>query len=144
MSLPSYSTALLLVAGAMLVLAGLYLSRRLWQVEGGGLQSLPGNDPDYGEQIMPLMIYEERYPAFGRIAALVFGRFPLSRFLPDEDFRRALDYLSRQAFQEASSRSAEAAMCVIVKTFVSDPEVQYRCRPLDELVDQFLAEIEID
>jgi len=35
-------------------------------------------------------------------------------------------------------------MCVIVNTFVRDPDVEYRCRPhLKALVDQFLREVEI-
>lgn len=143
--LPPYSLALLLVAAAALVLTALYLARRRWSFSRQGLQSVEAEKHEgFEERVLPLLVYEDRYPAFGRIAGLVFQNFPVARFLKSEDFRQAQEFLARSAFRPADQHSLEAAMCVLVKTFISDPEVQYRCPPINEWVDQFLDEIEID
>ncbi|HSR51163.1 MAG TPA: hypothetical protein VLV83_10075 [Acidobacteriota bacterium] len=144
-NLPPYWLALLLVASAGLALTAIYLLRRRWRSSQEGLQQVDAQrHGDYEDRVLPLMVYEDRYPAFGRIAGTVFENFAVGRFLESEDFRRAQEYLTRGAFQPADRHSLEAAMCVIVKTFVSDPEVQYRCPPIDQWVDEFLDEIEIE
>ena len=47
----------------------------------------------YHDLVVPLMVYEEQYPAFGEILVLVLDRFPLEGFLGDDQFEKALRFL---------------------------------------------------
>lgn len=147
-ALPSYSVTLLCVLAAALVLVVAYATRRRWRGQPQGIQSLLAGRPRaetdiYHFYLVPLMVYEDKYSSFGRILAVVLERFPLQGFLQHEEFRSALESLGEGAFQEESPKSAAAAMCLIVRTFISDPEVSYDCRPyLQPLVNEFLEDIE--
>ena len=145
-----YSYLVLTVAAASLLLIALFLLRRRWRLHPTGLQALAGardDDPrereTYREYLIPLMLYEEKYPSFGRILSLVLGHFPLSRFLREEQFRSALTLLKDSAFQPFEGRRIANDMAVVVRFLMEDPDVEYQCRkqfPL--LVQQFLEEIE--
>ena len=146
----SYSSLLLVIAAAASVLVILYLMRNRWRSQPDGLQALleegteAGGDLRY-QLVIPLLVYEERYPAFGKILKLVFARFPLQDFLHEEGFREAMQFLSESVSKPVGEDKVAASMCLIVRTFLSNPNVEYRCRPhLQELLDQFLEEIESD
>ena len=99
------------------------------------------DEPDH-EYLVPLLVYEEEYPTFGRILELVLKSFPLKRFRQERDFDRALDYLHASVFKASDSQDLIWAMSHIVNTFISDPDVAFECRPdLETLVAQFLEEI---
>ncbi len=98
-------------------------------------------EPDH-EYLVPLLVYEEEYPTFGKILELVLKSFPLKRFRQDRGFDRALGYLHDSVFKTSDSQDLTWAMSHIVNTFVSDPDVAFECRPhLETLVPRFLKEI---
>lgn len=144
----SYTNLLLIALAAILGLTVLYLVRRFRRPAGGELQEVLREEPrtraeSYHDLVAPLMLYEDHYPAFGAVLALVLKEFPLERFLQrDQDFRRAITYLSRKVYDDSQDAAIVTAMCMVVQTFVSDPDVEYRCRPrFQECVDRFLEEI---
>ena len=149
----SYLYLLLALTGALLFILAQFLLRRPWQLKPTGIQSLLDQE-SLAEQeleleldqeyLVPLVIYEDDYPAFGNIIRLVLESFPLGRFLEESDFQEALISLRNSVFQSTNPQELVSTMCVIVNTFVRDPDVEYRCRPhLKVLVDQFLREVEI-
>ncbi|MFQ5740505.1 MAG: hypothetical protein ACE5JX_15980 [Acidobacteriota bacterium] len=96
----------------------------------------------YIEHLVPLMVYEEVYPSFGEILALVLDRFTLTQLLEDESLRSALSFLRDSVCQSSNGGRIKSAMCQIVRGFVGDPDIEYVCRPqLSPLVDRFLDEI---
>ena len=119
---------------------------RVWHSNPSGIQDFlrgckDNREPDH-EHLVPLMVYEEDYPAFGRILELVLKSFPLKRFLHEKDFEKALNYLHDSVFKASTSEDLVWAMSHIVNTFVSDPDVAFKCRPhLENLLNQFLEEI---
>lgn len=119
---------------------------RVWRSNPSGIQDFlrgrkDNREPDH-EYLVPLMVYEEGYPAFGRILELVLKSFPLKRFLHEKDFEKALNYLHDSVFKTSTSEDLVWAMSHIVNTFVSDPDVAFKCRPhLENLLNQFLEEI---
>ena len=119
---------------------------RVWRSNPSGIQDFlrgrkDNREPDH-EYLVPLMVYEEDYPAFGRILELVLKSFPLKRFLHEKDFEKALNYLHDSVFKASTSEDLTWAMSHIVNTFVSDPDVAFKCRPhLENLLNQFLEEI---
>lgn len=145
----SYSSLLLLIAAAASVLVLLYLMRNRWRSQPDGLQALIEEAPETGSQqrdqlVIPLLVYEERFPSFGRILRLVLARFPIEDFLQEDEFRQAIHFLSESISKPRGEDKVAASMCLIVRTFISNPNVEYRCRPrLQELLDQFLDEIEL-
>ena len=146
----SYSYLVLAIAAASLFLLALFLLRRRWSLHPLGLQALAETrDVDleeretYREYFIPLMLYEGKYPSFGRILSLVFGRFPLSRFLQEEQFESALTFLRDSAFESFDGRRVVTAMAVVVRSLSEDPDVEFQCRQhLSGLIAQFLQEIE--
>jgi len=150
----TYLHLLLAFTGALLFILAQFLLRRPWQLKPTGIQSLLDQE-SLGEQeleleldqeyLVPLVIYEDDYPAFGNIIRLVLESFSLGRFLEESDFQAALISLRNSVFQSTNPEELVSTMGVIVNTFVRDPDVEYRCRPhLKALVDQFLVEIALD
>lgn len=145
-----YSYLLLTIAVALLFLIAVFLLRRRWRLHPTGLQALArarADDPTeretYREYLIPLMLYEEECPSFGRILSLVLGHFPLSRFLREEQFQSALTFLRDSAFQPFEGRRVAPSMAVVVRFLMEDPDVEYQCRKqLSGLLHQFLQEIE--
>ena len=119
---------------------------RTWRSNPSAIQNFlhgrkDNREPDH-EYLVPLMVYEEEYPTFGKILELVLKSFPLKRFRQERDFERALNYLHDSVFKTSSSEDLVWAMSHIVNTFVSDPDVAFKCRPhLENLLDQFLEEV---
>ncbi len=149
----TYLHLLLAFTGALLFILAQFLLRRPWQLKPTGIQSLLDQeclaeqelelelDQEY---LVPLVIYEDDYPTFGNIIRLVLESFSLGHFLQDSDFQEALISLRNSVFQSINPQDLVSPMCVIVNTFVRDPDVEYRCRPhLKVLVDQFLLEVEV-
>jgi len=148
----NYLPLLLAFTGALIFVLVQVLIRRPWQLKPTGIQTLLDQqglaqqelelelDQEY---LVPLVVYEEDYPAFGHIIRLVLESFPLGRFIEQDEFEEALISLRNSVFQSSTSHEVVSIMCVIVNTFVRDPDVEYRCRPhLKVLVDQFLKEVE--
>lgn len=144
----SYSHMLLIFILAGLFVLVVFLLRRHWLSHPAGLQSLGRGravqDHElYSEYVVPLMVYEERYPSFGKIVSLVLGHFPLIRFLRQESFQSALVFLREAAFQPAGEKQTARCMSVVIQSFLEDPDVEYRCRrQLPALVREFLNEID--
>jgi hypothetical protein len=149
----TYLHLLLALTGALLFILAQFLLRKPWQLKATGIQSLLVQD-SLAEQeleleldqeyLVPLVVYEDDYPAFGNIIRLVLESFPLGRFLEEEDFEGALVSLRNSVFQSSHPQELVSTMCMIVNTFVRDPDVEYRCRPhLEVLVNQFLEEVDI-
>ena len=142
----SYSTLLLIFLAALLLLALMLVVRRRNRTEPSKLQEMlakPRIPEDQLKYLVPLLVYEESYPRFCEIVSLVLEHFPLERFLEGQEFRTALVFLQNSVFSESSRQSVTTAMSVLVSSFLSDPDVEYRCRSqLGPLVDLFLQEIE--
>lgn len=144
----TYVHILLAFTGALLFILAQVLIRKPWKTKPSGIQNFlhqenPVKSKVDHEHLVPLMVYEEDYPTFGNIVKLVLENFPLKRFLQEKDFEKALTYLNGSVFKSADPRDLAWAMCQIVNTFISDPDVEYRCRPhLKALVNQFLDEVE--
>ena len=68
---------------------------RIWRSNSSGIQDFLHARKNTGETdheyLVPLMVYEEEYPTFGRILELVLKSFPLQRFRQDGDFEQALN-----------------------------------------------------
>lgn len=148
MALPlSYSELLLLFTAAAGCVLLFFLFRRYWLSHPAGLQAVINRSDTreadtYAEYIVPLLVYEERYPAFGGLLSLVLAHFPLSRFLQEEEFKSALTFLRNSVSQPADRNRIVMAMSVVVRALIQDPDVEYRCRrQLPRLVNQFLREI---
>ncbi len=141
----SYSTLLLIFTAALLLLTLMLVIRRRQRTEPTILQKMlakPEVTEDQLKYLVPLLVYEESYPRFCEIVSLVLQHFPLERFLRGKEFRSALAFLEESAFAESSHQSVTTAMSVLVSSFLSDPDVEYRCRSqLRPLVDLFLEEI---
>ena len=143
----SYSTLLLIIfLAALLLLALMLVFRHRSRTEPSKLQEMlaePKVPEDQLGYLVPLLVYEESYPRFCEIVSLVLEYFSLERFLKGQEFRTALVFLQDSAFSKSSRQSVTTAMSVLVSSFVSDPDVEYRCRSqLWPLVDLFLQEIE--
>lgn len=144
----NYTHLLLIFAAALLFIVLQVWLRKPWHSRSAGIQNLLNKqnaaEADLNHHyLVPLLAYEEEYPSFGNIVGLVLQKFPLSRFLGEDDFRQALEYLRSSVFETSDRGNLVAAMGVIVNTFVRDPDVEYHCRPhLKALVVQFLEEIE--
>ena len=142
--------ALLLIFALSLIVLGivLFIGRRRSAASSGELQRLldsarTGEPLENSHHLVPLLLYEKRFPAFCKIVALVLKQFPLQRFLQRTDFSQALDFLTARPFSETESEDPIPAMVVIVEVFLSDPDVEYRCRTrLRTLVNQFIREVE--
>ena len=146
-ALLSYPVLLLIFALALIALGiFLFIGRRRSAASAGELQRLvdsarAGDLLEDSHHLVPLLLYEKRFPAFCKILALVLKQFPLQRFLQRSDFRQALDFLVANPFSETDSEDPIPAMVVIVEVFLSDPDVEYRCRPrLRTLVNRFIRE----
>jgi len=141
---------LLLIFGLALVALGilLFIGRRRSAASSGELQRLldsarTGDPLEDSHHLVPLLLYEKRFPAFCRILVLVLKQFPLQRFLQQSEFSQALDFLMTKPFSEGEPEDPVPAMVIIVEAFLSDPDVEYRCRPrLRRLVNQFIREVE--
>ena len=145
----SYSHIVLIAVGAMVFLVILLLvGRRHWLPGATDLQSLlRRGDPEeqelYHHFLIPLLVYEDQYPSFLSIMALVLDRFPFQPFLNQKEFRTALTHLRDSVFQRADQGGIISSMSTIVQIYRSDPEVEFNCRPhLEPLVEQFLKEVE--
>ena len=142
----SYSTLLLIFTAALLLFALILLVRRRNRTPPSQFQEIlakPRIPEDQLKYLVPLLVYEESYPRFCEIVSLVLEHFPLERFLRGKEFRTALVFLQNSAFSESSRQSVTTAMSALVSSFLSDPDVEYRCRSqLQRLVDLFLQEIE--
>ncbi len=148
-ALLSYPVLLLIFALTLLALGiFLFIGRRRSAASSGELQRLldsarTGEPLEDSHHLVPLLLYEKRFPAFCRILVLVLKQFPLQRFLQQSDFCQALDFLTAKPFSETESEDPIPAMVVIIEVFLSDPDVEYRCRPrLRTLVNQFIREAE--
>ncbi len=149
----TYPHLLLAFTGALLFILAQFLLRRPWQLKSTGILSLLDQETLAEQELaleldqeylVPLIIYEDDYPAFGNIIRLVLETFPLGRFLEESDFQEALISLRNSVFQSTNPEELASTMSVIVNTFVRDPDVEYRCRTdLKVLVDQFLREVGI-
>ena len=143
-----YLHLVLIFTVALVFILVQFFARRPWLLRPTGLQGLvdqadPRQRELYHEYLVPLLVYEEDYPAFGNILGLVLLKFPLDRFLEDEQFREALTRLRDSVFQDSSTKDEMGTMCEIVNTFVKNPDVEYECRThLHRLVSQFLREVE--
>ena len=108
-------------------------------------QSSSADGPLYHDYLVPLLVYEEDYPSFMNILGTVLTRFPLERFLQEETFKNALADLRNGVFRSSNEQTIIQTMSLIVNVFLSDPDVEYRCRRrLKPLVHQFLKEIDAD
>ena len=144
----SYVELLVLQAVAGLILLGVYLIRKRWTPPPTRLQSLLGGahprlPPEVVDYLVPLLVFENRYPGFSNILGVVLQRLPLSRFLRDETCKSNLTYLSQASSNVSDPQRIQLAMCQLVLYLLRDPDVEYYCRPqLAGFVDDFLAEIE--
>ena len=148
-ALLSYPVLLLIFALALIALGILvFIGRRRSGASPGELRQLldsarAGEPPEESRHLVPLLLYEKRFPAFCGILGLVLKQFPLQKFLQRCDFRQALDFLAAKPFSDTESEDPTPAMVVIIEVFLSDPDVEYRCRPrLRTLVNQFIREVE--
>jgi hypothetical protein len=148
-ALLSYPVLLLIFILTLIALGiFLFIGRRRSAASSGELQrrldsARAGEPLEDSHHLVPLLLYEKRFPAFCRILVLVLKQFPLQRFLQRSDFSQALDFLTAKPFSDTESEDPIPAMVVIVEVFLSDPDVEYRCRPrLRTLVNQFIREAE--
>ena len=148
-ALLSYPVLLLIFALALIAL-GIFvvIGRRRSAASRGELQQLldsarAGEPLEDSHHLVPLLLYEKRFPAFCNILVLVLKQFPLQRFLQRSDFGQALDFLAANPFSDTDSEDPIPAMVVVIEVFLSDPDVEYRCRPrLRTLLNQFIREAE--
>ena len=144
----SYAELLLLQAAAAVVLLGVFLIIKRWAPPPSELQSLlrgaPAELPSATvDHLVPLLVFEDRYPGFSNIVGVVLRQFPLSRFLEDETFKSNFTYLSQAGSEVLDPQRIRLAMCHVVYYLLRDPNVEYYCRPqLAGFVEDFLAEIE--
>ena len=142
----SYATLLLISLAALFLLALMMVLRHRSRTEPSKLQEMlaePKIPEDQLGYLVALLVYEDSYPRFCEIVSLVLEHFSLERFLKGQEFRTALMFLQNSAFSKSSRQSVTTAMSVLVSSFLSDPDVEYRCRSqLRPLIDLFLQEIE--
>lgn len=144
----SYAELLLLQAAAAVVLLGVFLIIKRWAPPPGELQSLlRGAPPELPsstvDHLVPLLVFEDRYPGFSNIVGVVLRQFPLAQFLEDETFKSNFTYLSQAGSEVLDPQRIRLAMCHVVYHLLRDPDVEYHCRPqLAGFVEDFLAEIE--
>jgi len=144
----TYLQVVIAFTAALALLLLTFLLKKPWQGKTKGILGLLNHrhtprDQSNEEYLLPLLVYEEAYPAFGEILGLVLEQFPIKRFLNIEEFEKALYYLSVSVFHTAERKDLISAMSVVVTTFIRDPDVEYHCRPhLKPLVNQFLEEAE--
>ncbi len=148
-ALLSYPVLLLIFALALIALGiFLFIGRRRSAASPGELRRLldsarDGESLEDSQHLVPLLLYEDRFPAFCKILGLVLKQFPLQRFLQRSDFRQELEFLAANPFSDTDSKDPIPAMIVVIEVFLSDPDVEYRCRPrLRPLVNQFIREVE--
>ena len=148
-ALLSYPVLLLIFALALIALGiFLFIGRRRSAASPGELRRLldtarDGESLEDSHHLVPLLLYENRFPAFCKILGLVLKQFPLQRFLQRSDFRQELEFLAGNPFSDTDSKDPIPAMVVVIEVFLSDPDVEYRCRPrLRPLVNQFIREAE--
>ncbi len=149
MDLPfGYMHVLIVIAVALLGLVGIYWHRDRWNTPPTRLRAvLSREEAELGSEdtdsLAPLLLYEERYPAFADIIGLVLSRFSLDRLLRGKRFRDNLAFLSHATCREERPEHVQAAMCQIIHALLEDPDIEYRCRPeLQELIDRFLTQLE--
>jgi hypothetical protein len=136
----SYSQLVLIFLAALLVLLVLFLFFRRTSEAADLFAARPDAGQDY---FLPVLVHEIRYPSFGKILALVFNHFGPERFLSNPEFKDAFEALRTAAFEKRHPKKVVADMSLIVRAFLSDPEVEYRFRKdLPPLVDLFLMEIQ--
>lgn len=145
----SYPVILLVFALTLLALGVfMFIGQRRSAASSGELQRLldsarTGEPLEDSHRVVPLLLYENQFPAFCQILVLVLKQFPLQRFLQQAEFSQALDLLTAKPFSEGESEDPIPAMVIIIEAFLSDPDVEYRCRPrLRTLVNQFIREVE--
>ncbi len=148
MSLPFDYVDLLLIAGAALsILLILFHLRRKEISRVSPLEAVLANSQgvmrrEQLDLLLPLLVLEERFPAFGRILALVIERRGIEQVAENPAFLEPARYLARATFSESAQQSLGGALCTIVRGFLDDPDVEYICRPeLPHLIDQFIDEI---
>ena len=95
--------------------------------------------------LLPLLLFEEHFPAFGEIVALVICRLGVNEMAQGAAFNEPAEYLAKAAFSDSWESSIRGALCHIVRGFLDDPDIEYSCRPeLARLVDQFIDEVHRD
>jgi len=149
MWLPLDYVDLLLIAGAALsVLFVLFHLRRkdiarVSPLEAALAKSRGVMQQEQLDLLLPLLVLEERFPAFGRILALVIERRGIEKVAGNPAFLEPARYLAEAAFSNIEQRSIGGALCHIVRGFLDDPDIEYCCRPeLPHLIDQFIDEID--
>ena len=106
-------------------------------------QSSSADGQLYHDYLVPLLVYEENYPSFMNILGTVLTKFPLEYFLQEENFKSGLVNLRNGVFHSSNEQTISQTMSLIVNVFLSDPDVEYRCRRrLKPLIRQFLKEID--
>ena len=109
----SYLYLLLAFTGALLFILAQILLRRPWQLKPTGIQSLLEQESLADQELelkldqeylVPLVIYEDDYPAFGNVIRLVLESFSLGRFLEESDFQEALISLRNSVFQSTDPK----------------------------------------
>ena len=148
MWLPLDYVDLLLIAGAALsVLFVLFHLRRKDLSRVSPLEAALAKSQDAMQQeqldlLLPLLVLEERFPAFGQILALVIERRGIEQVAGNPAFLEPARYLAQAAFSDSKQQPVGGALCHIVRGFLDDPDVEYCCRPeLPHLIDQFIDEI---
>jgi len=143
----SYSQLLLICLGAGLFLLLIVLFHRKVAVRTAEC-AYSGGEEDveehhfYTEYVMPLLVFERDYPSFIAILSVVLESFPISRFTRHEDVRSAFAFLREAAFNGGDPRRIATVMCVVIQSFVNDPDVEYRLRlKLPDMLDRFLKEV---
>ncbi len=149
MTLPfGYLEVLIAVAGALLILVGIFFFRDRWNSRATRLRDvLGGSDLQLSKEesdcLAAILLYEETYPSFTEILGLALSRFSLRRLRRRERFRQNLDYLAASACRQERSEHVQAAMCQVIRALLEDPDVEYHCRPrLQQLIDSFLGGLE--
>jgi hypothetical protein len=138
----SYSQLVLVFLSAAMVLLTVVLLCRRRSTFASLPSSRPGLEEDY---FLPILVHETRYPSFTKILALVFNQFGSQRFLADPRVREAFDALRSAAFERSHPKRVISDMSLIVRTLISDPDVEYRLREdLPPLIELFLAELHKD
>ncbi len=143
----TYSQLLLICLGAGLFLLLIVLFHRRVALRTAECAYSAGEEDVeehhfYTEYVMPLLVFERDYPSFIAILSLVLETFPISRFTRHEDVRSAFAFLREAAFNGGDPRRIATVMCVVVQSFVNDPDVEYRLRlKLPDMLDRFLREV---
>ena len=146
----NYLDLLLLAGSSLLVLFFLVFLRRREISHASPLEqaisTTRGEIPqEILDQLLPLLVLEERFPAFGKIVALVLSRRGIEEITQRESFIEPASYLAQATFSEKIKTPLRGALCHMVRGFLDDPDVEYSCRPeLADLVDEFIDEVHRD